>query len=37
MEKLARKQRQRWPTDELPAEWSVPGVLPNGDGATAPS
>jgi coenzyme F420 hydrogenase subunit beta len=34
MEKLASKQRQRWPMNELPSEWSFPGVLPpegNGD------
>jgi coenzyme F420 hydrogenase subunit beta len=34
MEKLASKQRQRWPSDELPEEWNFPGVLPsagNGD------
>jgi coenzyme F420 hydrogenase subunit beta len=31
MDKLAAKQRERWPTGELPSEWSFPGALPNGD------
>jgi len=38
MEKLSAKSRERWPGDELPAEWSFPGVLPtvtNGDGQVA--
>ena len=30
MEKLATKQRQRWPMDELPEEWNFPGLLPAG-------
>jgi coenzyme F420 hydrogenase subunit beta len=32
MEKLSAKQRNRWPQEELPSEWSFPGVLPNGNG-----
>jgi coenzyme F420 hydrogenase subunit beta len=36
MEKLASKQRQRWPMEELPEEWTFPGVLPaEGNGETA--
>ncbi|MGQ0668108.1 MAG: Coenzyme F420 hydrogenase/dehydrogenase, beta subunit C-terminal domain [Actinomycetota bacterium] len=33
MEKLALKQRQRWPGDELPEEWRFPGLLPDGPGS----
>jgi coenzyme F420 hydrogenase subunit beta len=36
MEKLSANSRKRWPGDELPAEWSLPGVLPNGDGHGPP-
>jgi coenzyme F420 hydrogenase subunit beta len=36
MEKLSAKSRERWPTADLPSEWSFPGVLPaTGDGAGA--
>jgi len=28
MEKLASKPRQRWPMDELPEEWTFPGLVP---------
>jgi coenzyme F420 hydrogenase subunit beta len=35
MAKLASKQRQRWPMDELPEEWRLPGVLADGDGGAA--
>jgi coenzyme F420 hydrogenase subunit beta len=38
MEKLATKQRQRWPTDDLPDEWNLAALLPpsgNGDEATS--
>ena len=42
MDKLAAKSRERWPTSDLPPEWSSSGLLPNGDGGdgqdtTAPS
>ena len=30
MEKLAMRQRQRWPMDELPEERTMPGLLPEG-------
>ncbi|HVM11088.1 MAG TPA: Coenzyme F420 hydrogenase/dehydrogenase, beta subunit C-terminal domain [Actinomycetota bacterium] len=28
MRKLAVKQRKRWPRDEMPSAWSVPGLVP---------
>ena len=33
MEKLATKQRKRWPADDGAAEYPSPGVLPGGNGA----
>jgi coenzyme F420 hydrogenase subunit beta len=30
MEKLATKQRERWPVDRLPEAWTLPGAHPNG-------
>jgi hypothetical protein len=37
MEKLAIKQRKRWPMGDLPEEWQFPGLFPdggNGNGAS---
>jgi coenzyme F420 hydrogenase subunit beta len=31
MDKLAAHSRSRWPGDELPAEWSFPGVFPKAE------
>ena len=31
MERLAAKQRQRWPVEDLPTEWSLPAALPPAD------
>jgi coenzyme F420 hydrogenase subunit beta len=36
MEKLSAHSRRRWPTDELPRQWTTPGALPNENGQIAP-
>ena len=28
MDKLAAVSRRRWPTDDLPSEWTFPGMVP---------
>ena len=37
MDKLSAHSRQRWPLGELPAEWNLPGLLPEEDHAPATS
>lgn len=32
MDKLSAHSRERWPMDSLPSEWTIPGMIPNGDG-----
>jgi coenzyme F420 hydrogenase subunit beta len=32
MDKLSAHSRERWPVDTIPAEWSFPGQVPDGDG-----
>jgi hypothetical protein len=32
MDKLAAHSRERWPVDTVPANWSLPGRVPDGNG-----
>jgi coenzyme F420 hydrogenase subunit beta len=37
MEKLATKQRQRWPAEDLAEPWRLPGMTPNGKQGEVPA